>query len=266
MDEIKKLLAVITRLRAPDGCPWDREQTLKSLKPQLLDEAYEVLAAINNLDRENLQEELGDLLFGILMICRVAEDEAGIPFSEVAGGITEKMIRRHPHVFGEVEVKDSEEVVKNWEEIKSREKNHARPRGFLGASLAHLPALRRAQKIQARARKVGFDWDDVAGVVAKIREELVEVEAEMKGGSRERLEAELGDLLFSVVNLVRFYDLEAEFALHRMIDRWIARFGRMEEKLKVKGLSLKDASFEEMDRLWDEAAGEEQGIAGRSRE
>ncbi len=257
MDEIKKLLEVISRLRAPDGCPWDREQTMKSLRPQLLDEAHEVLAAINNLDRENLQEELGDLLFGILMICRMAEDEAGIPFQEVAAGITEKMIRRHPHVFGEVEVKDSEEVVKNWEEIKGREKNHARPRGFLGASLAHLPALRRAQKIQSRARKAGFDWNDVAGVVAKLKEELEEVEAEIKGGSRERLEAELGDLLFSVVNLVRFYDMEAEFALHKMIDRWIARFGRMEEKLAEKRITVKEASFEEMDRLWDEASAEE---------
>lgn len=257
MDEIKKLLEVISRLRAPDGCPWDREQTMKSLQPQLLDEAYEVLAAINNLDRRNLQEELGDLLFGILMICRVAEDEAGIPFREVAAGITEKMIRRHPHVFGEVKVKDSEEVVKNWEEIKSREKDHARPPGFLGASLAHLPALRRAQKLQAKARKAGFDWDDVEGVVAKLKEELEEVEVEMRGDSRERLEAELGDLLFSVINLVRFYDLEAESSLHKMINRWITRFGLMEKKLEGKGVSLKEASFEEMDRLWGEAGKEQ---------
>jgi MazG family protein len=257
MKEIDRLLKIIDRLRGPDGCPWDRKQTSESLKPQLIDEAHEVLAAINSLDLVNLEEELGDLLFGILMLCRTAESEAGIKITDVARGIEEKIIRRHPHVFSEVKVDGVDDVVRNWEEIKAREKQKPPPDSLFDDTLLHLPALQRAQRIQNRARKAGFDWKEIEGVLDKIKEELAEVEEELGGGSRERLEAELGDLLFSVVNLTRFVDLSAEPALQKMINRWVRRFQKMEGRLKEEGRSVEDTSFEELDALWEEIADQE---------
>ncbi len=254
MKEIDRLLKVIDRLRAPGGCPWDRAQTIETLRPGLLDEAYEVLSAINSLDAENLREELGDLLFGVLMLCRQAEAESSITLAEIARGIEEKIVRRHPHVFSDRKVDGVAEVLENWEEIKRGEKNRSRAKTLFEDRLRHLPALRRAQKIQSRARKVGFDWSEVSGVCDKISEELAEVKEAMAEGNRREVEKELGDLLFSVVNLVRFYELEAESCLHRMIERWIDRFQKMESLVKSRGKTLEASGFEELDRAWEEIA------------
>lgn len=265
MKEIDRLLGIVDRLRGPGGCPWDRAQTLETLQPCLTDEAYEVISAINSLQGENLVEELGDLLFHVLMLCRVAEVEGGVTLAGICRGIEEKMVRRHPHVFGDVKVEGAEEAVRNWEEIKAREKEAPLPASLYEDSFKHLPALRRAQRIQKKAEKVGFDWEDVSGVVAKIREELAEVEAEIAAGDRKRLEREIGDLFFSVVNLSRFLGFDAEKALQGMANRWVRRFKRMESALKGKGrfLELKEVPFGEMDALWEKIAESEKKEGGR---
>ncbi len=247
----QRLLDLIDRLRGEGGCPWDRAQTLESLQPYLLDETHEILAAINSLDGENLAEELGDLLFHVLMVCRAAEAERSISLEKIAGAIEEKMIRRHPHVFAGTEVDGVSGVLENWEKIKAREKKKTRPESILAAPLRDLPALRRAQRIQAKTSRVSFDWENPAAVLPKIREELEEVAAELAAGDRRRLEEEIGDLFFSVVNLARLLDLDAELALQRMINRWIRRFGRMEERAGEEGRSLKGMTLEDMDRVWD---------------
>jgi len=257
MKEIDRLLKVINRLRGPGGCPWDHAQTMETLRPGLLDETYEVLAAVNSLDVVNLREELGDLLFGVLMLCRQAEAEGSITLADIVRGIEEKIIRRHPHVFSGREVSGVTEVLKNWEEIKREEKNRSQAKTLFEDRLRHLPALRRAQKIQDRARRVGFDWKDVSDVIAKIHEELDEVKEAMESGNRKETEKELGDLLFSAINLVRFLGFDAETCLHRMIGRWIARFQKMEREIKRRGKSFKTCEFEEMDRIWEEIADRE---------
>lgn len=248
-----RLLTLADRLRGEGGCPWDRTQTLKSLQPYLIDEAYEVLAAINSLDGENLAEELGDLLFQVILLCRAAEAEKSITLEKIVRLSEEKMIRRHPHVFGEVEVDGAGEVSDNWEMIKAREKQGIPPNSLLSNPLPGLPALRRAQRIQGRVSRVGFDWEYPRAVLPRIREELEELEAELAAGDRGRLEEELGDVLFSVVNLARHLDLDAELALQRMVNRWIHRFQRMEAQAGKENKSLAAMTLEEMDRLWEEA-------------
>lgn len=249
--EIERLLEIIDRLRGPAGCPWDREQTLETLKPYLVDEAYEVFSAINSMDRDNLTEELGDLLFHVLMLCRTAGRERKITLEAICRSIEEKMVRRHPHVFGDVQVNGVNDVMKNWEKIKAREKKRDAPGSLLDDSLKYLPALRRAQRIQQRAGRVGFDWREIAGVIAKVREELEEVEQEIETGDRRRQEYELGDLIFTVVNLVRFMGFDAELSLQKMINRWIRRFQQMEERAREEGRGLGELSLEELDAIWD---------------
>lgn len=252
-ESIGRLLFLIDRLRGEGGCPWDRAQTLETLQPYLIDEAREVLAAINSLDGENLTEELGDLLFHVLMVCRAAEGEESITLDKITRFIAEKMVRRHPHVFAGAGVDGVEGVLENWEKIKAREKKKEGPGSILADPLRDLPSLRRAQRIQAKTSRVGFDWENPPEILSKIREELEEVEAELAAGDRRRLEEELGDLLFSVVNLVRLVDLDAELALQRTVNRWIRRFGRMEQLAKAEGRELKEMPMEEMDRLWESA-------------
>lgn len=252
LKEIGRLLRVIDRLQAPGGCPWDRAQTLRSLQPQLLEETYEVLAAIHALDEENLAEELGDLLFQILMVCRVAEKTKGIAFSAIARGIEEKIIRRHPHIFARVRVRGAEDVVKNWEEIKAVEKNRPRDASLYYDPLRHLPALRRAQKIQAKARRAGFDWRRRRELTDKIREELGELEREVRRGDVKRIEEEIGDLLFALTALSRYFPFDAELALQRMVERWLGRFQEMERRLRAEGLPLSPDSLDRMERIWKE--------------
>jgi len=250
---IGRLLELIDRLRGEDGCPWDRAQTLETLQPYLIDETHEILAAINSLDGENLAEELGDLLFHVLTVCRAAQAERSITLEKIARSVEEKMIRRHPHVFAGTEVDGVSGVLENWEKIKAREKKKKLPESVLADPLRDLPALRRAQRIQGKASRVGFDWNNPQAVLPKVREELEEVAAELAAGDRRRLEDELGDLLFTVVNLARLLDLDAELALQRMINRWIRRFRKLEEQAEGEGRSLEEMTLEEMDRFWENA-------------
>jgi len=209
-----------------------------------------VLAAIHALDEANLAEELGDLLFQILMVCRVAEKRKGITFSAIARGIEEKIIRRHPHVFARTRVRGAKDVVKNWEEIKAIEKNRPRDASIYHDALRHLPALRRAQKIQVKARRAGFDWRKRAELTAKIREELRELEREIRKGDVKRVEEEIGDLLFALTALSRYFQFDAEIALQRMVDRWLRRFQSMEKRLKSEGRPLHPNSLNRMERIW----------------
>ena len=248
---IEQLRAIVACLRAPEGCPWDREQTHATLRSGLLEEAYEVVDAINNADDANLREELGDLLLQSVFHAQIAAEEGRFDFDQVAREIVEKLIRRHPHVFGEDSCVDSAEVLRKWDDIKRAEKGGVSESALEGIP-GGLPALLRAQKVQKKAAKVGFDWAEVAPVLAKIREELGELEAELANGHAARLEDELGDLLFSVVNLARKLHLDAETALQGATVKFSGRFRAVEKLARERALALEKLSLPELDALWDE--------------
>ena len=254
-DPLDWLRRIAARLRAPDGCPWDREQTHASLRTALVEETYEVLAAIDARDDDNVREELGDLLLHVVMHAQMAGEAGRFDFDDVARGIAEKMIRRHPHVFGDDQAADSAAVLVRWDEIKRREKGDtAGADTSLMAGLPDaLPALMRAQKAQARAGKVGFDWPDVAQVLAKVREEVDEVAAEIAAPKpdADRVADELGDLLYAAVNLARWHKMDAETVLNRATDKFVRRFRRLEVELLARGKRWEEASFEELDALWE---------------
>lgn len=248
---IQQLRAIVARLRAPEGCPWDREQTHATLRAGLIEEAYEVVEAINNDDDANLREELGDLLLQSVFHAQIATEEGRFDFDDVARGIAEKLIRRHPHVFGADQCADSAEVLRKWDDIKRAEKG-GRAESALDGISGGLPALMRAEKVQKKAARVGFDWSDAAPVVAKIREELAEVEAELPQGSSARIEDEIGDLLFSVVNLARKLQVDGETALQRATDKFSTRFRAVETLASERQLDLEKMTLAELDTLWDE--------------
>lgn len=248
---IQQLRAIVARLRAPEGCPWDREQTHASLRAGLIEEAYEVVEAINTGDDENLREELGDLLLQPIFHAQIAAEEGRFTFDDVARSIVEKLIRRHPHVFGEDRCADSAEVLRKWDDIKRTEKGERAASALDGIS-SGLPALMRAEKVQKKAARVGFDWSEAAPVVAKIREELAEVEAELPGGSSTKIEEEIGDLLFSVVNLARKLKVDGETALQRATDKFSSRFRQVEALAREREIALEKLTLAELDVLWDE--------------
>ena len=249
---IEQLVAIVARLRAPNGCPWDREQTHASLRGGLLEEAYEVVEAIDNADDENLREELGDLLLQSVFHAQIAAEEGRFNFDDVARGIAEKLVRRHPHVFGEDQCADSAAVLVRWDEIKRAEKGGDAPKSVLDGIPGSLAALMRAQKVQKKAAKVGFDWDSAVPVIAKIREELAEVEAAIAAQNADAIEDEIGDLFFSVVNLARKLKIDAEVALHRATNKFIARFHAVEALAHERSLVLEKMTLSELDVLWDE--------------
>jgi tetrapyrrole methylase family protein/MazG family protein len=242
----------IAHLRAPDGCPWDREQTHRTLRRNLLEETHEVLAALDADDPRAMREEFGDLLLQIVLHAQIAVESGEYSMAEVIAGIHAKIIRRHPHVFGDVKVSGVGEVLENWEKLKAAERDgDARPdAGVLGTLPPGLPALVQAETYQRRAARVGFDWPDISGVMAKVREELAEVEAAVQPEERE---AEVGDLLFAVVNLARWLDVDPEAALRQANQRFAARFARMESAAQGEGRDLRALTLEEMDRLWEAA-------------
>ena len=253
-EEFKKLLGIIARLRSPDGCLWDRRQEKTDVGKYLIEEAYEVLYAIEGGAPEELKEELGDLLFQILFMARIAEEESEFDIVEVINRISEKMIRRHPHVFAGKEVRDVEEIKKNWEDIKQRlEMKKGKDKTFLGGIPLSMPALLKAQKITEKASEVGFDWENIDGVLIKVEEELLELREALALKAQDRIREELGDLLFALVNLGRFACVSAEDALRMSVDKFMERFSFIEDRLKQRGSSLSDASLEEMDILWSEA-------------
>ena len=246
----------VARLRAPDGCPWDREQTHQSLRNNLLEEAYEVLAALDAGDEAKLCEELGDLLMMIVMHAQIATEEGTFKLADVIGGIDAKLKRRHPHVFDEVHVTGTEDVLRNWETIKADERRQAgNAHGSRLESVPTiLPALARAQELGDRAARAGFDWSDVEGVLAKLGEEVAELRA--ADGAKHRAE-ELGDLLFSLVNVARWLDIDAESALRGACDRFTARFATMERAARARGVDLADLPLAEQDALWEGAKEQE---------
>jgi tetrapyrrole methylase family protein / MazG family protein len=250
---ITRLLEVVDRLRGEDGCPWDRAQTLETLKPHLIEECYEVLDAVDAGDPETHAEELGDVLLHIALHSRIRAEEGAFDFNAVAHRIADKLIRRHPHVFGKTRVADTEQVLANWEAIKATEHGEDTPRSALAGVPRHLPALQRAQRIQVRAARVGFDWERAADVLAKVREETAECAAAQAAGDTAALEDELGDLLFAVVNMARFAGIDAEGALRNTADRFSRRFRHIEARVRAQGKALSDCSLSELDGYWDEA-------------
>src|SRR4030065_1292945 len=246
-----RLVQIMDRLRGETGCPWDKKQTRESLKPYLIEEAYEVLEAIEEKDAKKLKEELGDLLYQILFHARISKENSEFDIEDVLSASCEKMVRRHPHVFGDKKADNAEEVLKQWEEIKKGEKGNDR-KSLLEGVPAHLPALLGAHQLQARAARVGFDWEHVGQVFAKVQEEMGEFEEEFRGGERERMESELGDLLFALVNIGRFIEVSPEDALRKTISRFMSRFRHIEETIAQQGLDWKGVSLEAMEELWQE--------------
>lgn len=252
---LERLRAVVAQLRAPGGCPWDREQTHAGLRTALLEETYEVLAAIEADDDPNLREELGDLLLHVVLHSQIASERGAFDFDAVAREIGEKMVRRHPHVFGGDQLADTAAVLVRWDEIKRREKagrgGEVEPSRMDGLPTM-LPALMRAQKAQEKAAKVGFDWRAADEVLAKVREEITEIE-ETPPGASEAVAEEIGDLLFSAVNLARWHKLDAETTLRLATDKFVRRFQHVESALRTRGQSWDAATFEELDALWEKA-------------
>ena len=251
-----ELLDQVRHLSGPDGCPWDREQTLRTLSPYAVEEAHEIADAIAEEDRSAVAEELGDLLFLVTFLAVRLEQEGGPAPAAVARGIIAKMIARHPHVFGERKDLDAQGVLRQWEAGKKSEAGHE---SLLGKSPAGLPALLRAYRVQEKAASVGFDWSDVGGVIAKLREEVTEVEDAIRGGKDDKIAEEIGDLLFAVVNLSRFVKTDPEAHLRAATEKFRRRFDRVTEMLEAEGRSPESAGLPELDRLWDAAKREESG-------
>lgn len=250
MSNFDRLIEVMARLRGEGGCPWDREQTHETLKPYLIEETYEVIEAIDRKDDRALKEELGDVLLQVVFHAQVAREEGRFDAEEVSDAIVSKLIRRHPHVFGDVKVSGATEVLANWERIKKAERGSG---SALDGVPPHLPALLRARRVQEKAARVGFDWAHAAEVEAKLHEEVGEFLNACESGDRAAMEEELGDLLFSVVNLARFLRFCPEEALRKTIDKFAARFTYIEKALARRGQSPQTATLAEMDALWEEA-------------
>ncbi|MGG7164598.1 nucleoside triphosphate pyrophosphohydrolase [Clostridium ihumii] len=256
LDEVKDfhdLLKIMNTLRSEDGCPWDLEQTHESLKRCLIEECYEVIEAIDNEDDINLEEELGDLLLQVVFHAQISKEEGFFNINDVIRGICDKMINRHPHIFSDTVVKDSDEVLKNWETIKKEEKKYDSYTEDMLNVPKMLPALLKADKVQKKAAKVGFDWDDVNPAMDKVIEELNEIKDVYNGENQSRILEEVGDLIFATVNIARLLDIDPEIALNYTIDKFIKRFKFIEDCARDRNLNLLDMTLEEMDELWEEA-------------
>ncbi len=245
------LLEIMRILRCPEGCVWDREQDHKSIRRSFIEETYEAVEAIDNDDPVLLQEELGDVLLQVVFHAQIEAEAGRFTMDDVADGICKKMIYRHPHVFGSVEVKNSDEVLTNWDALKQKEKHQKSTTETLESVARSLPGLIRAEKVQHKAAKVGFDWDEVSGALDKVREETAEVARAIDGDGNPS--EELGDLLFAVVNVARFLKTDPEDAINRTTDKFIRRFAQVEQAAKDAGRSLSEMSLAEMDALWDAA-------------
>ncbi|RUA09076.1 MAG: nucleoside triphosphate pyrophosphohydrolase [Fusobacteria bacterium] len=247
MKEFYKLVEIMKKLRAPNGCPWDREQTIESLKPYLLEETYETLEAMD-IGGEELKGELGDLLLNIIFQAQIKEEEGEFTIDDVAKKVSEKLIRRHPHIFSNVTVSGSEEVKKNWDEIKKQEKEHKNRSSVLDGIPKVYPPLAKAYKLQNKAAKVGFDWEDESGAFEKLEEELQELQEAYEKNDRENIKEELGDIVFTLVNIARKLDIDIVDAVMQTNNKFEKRFRYVE-----KNCNLKESTLEEMENLWDEA-------------
>ncbi len=247
--QVERLKAIMHRLRAPGGCPWDAEQTHESIVPNLIEEAYETVDAVQRANDTDMAEELGDLLLQVVFHCEIAEEQKRFDLNDVARTISEKLVRRHPHVFATSSADDSDAVLRQWDEIKRKEKGEKEVPYLHGVGKG-LPALVRASKLQKKAAKVGFDWPVETGVLSKIREELCELQSAIDSQNLSDVEEELGDLMFSVVNLARFRKIDPEILMAQANTKFENRFGLMESLLKAAGKPLAEASFEEMEEAW----------------
>jgi tetrapyrrole methylase family protein/MazG family protein len=247
------LLDIMTRLRAPGGCPWDREQDHKTLKRYLIEEAYEVLEAIDQERPDKLCDELGDLLLQVIFHSQIAKENGQFDFGDVVHGVSAKMVNRHRHVFGEEEAETPDDVMVIWEKVKKDEKGHETQTQVLKDVPANLPALMRSFKVQQKAAQVGFDWDDVKDAILKVKEEVNELEEAYNQKDAAHIEEEMGDLLFAAVNVSRFLKVQPELALTATVNKFIRRFEFVETKALEQGKQLKDMSLKEMDVFWDEA-------------
>ena len=256
----ERLLDIMHRLRGPAGCPWDREQTRTSLKPYLIEEAYEVLEAIEADSVDGLREELGDLLFQVVFHAEIGAERGEFTMADLLVRLGEKMIRRHPHVFGDAQVQTPDQALTQWEAIKQREaEGQGRRRSVIDGVPRALPGLVRAQRIQSKAARVNFDWPDARAAWAKVEEEAAEASAALAAGDRRQIEEELGDMMFSLVNVARQASLDAEEALQRAIEKFRRRFVTMEDDLNARGTSIASVSPEELERSWQAVKAQEQG-------
>ena len=249
-DAFTKLCEIVAKLRAPGGCPWDREQTHESLLPALIEEAYEMAEAARAKDDAHFREELGDLLLLIVMHAEIARESGRFDIDEIVRELSDKLVRRHPHVFGTSDARDAGAVLKQWEAIKREERKA--DSHYLASLPKALPALVRAQKAQSKAARVNFDWAEVRDVIAKIEEELRDMNEAIRSEDKKMIEEETGDLLFAVVNLARKCRIDAESALQKATDKFVARFNQLEDELKGRGKRLGDADLAEMDAIWNQ--------------
>lgn len=260
MSSFDELVDVMAKLRSEEGCPWDKEQTHESMRPYLIEEAYEVLEALDAGDDENFKGELGDLLLQVVFHAQIATEEKRFTIDDVSRQIVDKLIHRHPHVFGDLKLNDANEVLDNWERIKQNEKSN-KTGSVLDGLPNQLPALLRAFRIQEKVARVNFDWDNIEDVIAKVREEFDEI-TEVVGKKtddqpdQDRLEEEIGDLLFSIVNMARHLNVPPEDALRRSNAKFIERFKFIEKKLEENNEKLEQTTFERLDALWDQAKDE----------
>ena len=248
-ESFQKLCQIVAKLRAPGGCPWDREQTHESLLPAVIEEAYELAGAVRKNDTANFCEELGDLLLLVVMQAEIAREAGQFNIDNVIAEVTEKLIRRHPHVFATSDARDSGAVLKQWEAIKRAEKDD---KHYLASLPDALPALVRAEKAQKKVARVNFDWKEVGDVMEKIEEEIRETKAAIEAHDLKSTEEEIGDLLFAVTNLSRKCNIDAESALQRATDKFVTRFNRLEDELNRRGKRLGDVELAELDAIWNE--------------
>ena len=249
--DVRDLEEIVRILRAPGGCPWDAEQTHESIRRNFLEEAYEAVEAIDEKNPDHLKEELGDVLLQVLFHARMEQEAGRFNLDDVADGVCKKLIYRHPHVFGDVSVTGTGEVLTNWEELKRKEKGQATNTDALDAVARSLPALWRAEKVQKKAKKAGFDWPDISGALDKLSEELEELKTAVAQGTN--VEEELGDLLFSAVNVSRFLKADPEVALGKATDKFISRFSKVEALAAAQNQAMEGMTLEELDKLWERA-------------
>jgi tetrapyrrole methylase family protein/MazG family protein len=252
-DSIDRLVEIVAKLRSPEGCPWDKEQTHKSLLSGFLDEMYEFFEAVDENDAFKMKEELGDLLLQIIFHAQLGSESNSFTLNDVATDISEKLIRRHPHVFGDVKVSSSREVLHNWEAIKKSEKGKEHRKSLVDDIPSALPALFRAEKVQRRVAKVGFDWKDVRPALDKVEEEFGEFREAVLSGDNTHVSEELGDIIFALVNVARHHSISAEDAVRQTTKKFERRFRYIESKVEESGRTIYQATFDEMDRLWEES-------------
>ena len=252
-DEFKKLTEIVDILMGKNGCPWDKVQTRESLKPYLVEETYETLEALDSNNPEEIKEELGDLLYQILFHAKISENKNEFNITDVIESISNKMVRRHPHVFKEKNLETPDQVVTQWEEIKTKEKSKIGRKSVLDGIPLNLPSLQRSQKLQKKAAKQGFDWDEISSVLGKLDEEIVEFKNAVQSGKKKDMKEELGDILFVLVNIAKFNKIDAEEALRSTNNKFIKRFQHIEAEVAKRGKTLKETPLEELEQYWQDA-------------